>query len=120
MSLEDIDTFANPDSAVPINSMCTVFAESEIIGLLSMQKDRAKILTGVLESIAAKVKQMTGKFDFFEGKPLLMTGGLSRSAVLMSIISQAIGFEVITHQHALFAGAVGACVCAKNKKAKEV
>jgi predicted CoA-substrate-specific enzyme activase len=112
--LEDVDSFADPDEAIPINSMCTVFAESEIIGSLAMQKSRSKIMTGVLQSIAQKIRQMTGKLDFTGSEPLLMTGGLSRSEVLMRIISQTINLDVITHKLAFFAGAVGACISAGN------
>jgi len=114
--LEDIGAFAHPNEAVAINSMCTVFAESEIIGSLAMQKDRAKILTGVLQSIAQKIRQMAGKFDFHGDKPLLMTGGLSRSKTIINAISKAIRLEVITHTHAAFAGAIGACMCVKSGK----
>ena len=113
--LDGVDEFADPNEAISVNSMCTVFAESEIIGLLAMQKDRSKIMTGVLESIAQKIRQMTGKIDFIKGMPLLMTGGLSRSEVLLRIISRTTGLDVVTHRHALFAGAVGACICSKNK-----
>ena len=116
VSLNGIDEFADPDEAVAVNSMCAVFAESEIIGLLAMQKDRSKIMTGVLQSIAQKIRQMTGKIDFIGNMPLLMTGGLSKSEVLRRIISQTIGLDVVTHKYALFAGAVGACVCAENRK----
>jgi predicted CoA-substrate-specific enzyme activase len=114
--LDDVDEFAELSESIPINSMCTVFAESEIIGLLAMQRDRSKIMTGVLWSIAQKIRQMTGKFDFIEDMPRLMTVGLSRSETLIRIISQTIGIEVITHKHALFAGAIGACICAENRK----
>jgi len=110
LTLDDIDNFAHPEEFISITSMCTVFAESEIIGALAMQKDRAKILTGVLQSIAQKTSQMTGKFVFDKTKPLLMTGGLSRSDVLVEIISQAIGFKVVTDKHSTFAGAIGACI----------
>ncbi|MDR1702416.1 MAG: acyl-CoA dehydratase activase [Sporomusaceae bacterium] len=115
IALTEIDRFANLAEAVTINSMCTVFAESEIIGLLSLQKDRSQIMSGVLFSIAQKVKQMTGKLDFKENLPLLMTGGLSRSQALLKVIAQTTALEVFTHESALFAGAVGACVCASNK-----
>lgn len=113
--LEDIDRFADPSEAIPINSMCTVFAESEIISSLAMRKSRPQIMTGVLLSIAQKVRQMTSKIGFDENKPLLMTGGLSRSEILIKIISESTGYEVKTHEEALFAGAVGACICAGNK-----
>ena len=96
--------------------MCTVFAESEIIGSLAMEKDRSMIMTGVLQSISQKIRQMAGKLVFAENKPLLMTGGLSRSKVLVDIIARTINAEVITDDYALFAGAIGACVCAKNKR----
>jgi len=118
ISLEEIDTFAHPSEAIVINSMCTVFAESEIIGSLAMQKDRSKILTGVLRSIAHRIRQMAGKFNFDKTKPLLMTGGLSRSNMLINAIEKAVAIGVITHAHADFAGAIGACVCAINKDKK--
>ena len=108
--IEDADKFANPSEAVPINSMCAVFAESEIISLLAARKDRSMIMSGVLESIARKIQQMAGKIEFTENKPLMMTGGLSRSKVLIDIISKTIGIKVITHDQAIFAGAIGACV----------
>ena len=114
--LEDIDEFADPHEAIPITSMCTVFAEAEIIGSLAMQKERSKIMTGVLHSIAQKIRQMTGKIDFAAGKALLMTGGLARSSLLRSIIAQTIGLEVIAHEHSLYAGAIGAAVCAAKKR----
>ena len=114
--IQDIDAFADPKESITINSMCTVFAESEIVGSLAMQKDRSKIMTGVLQSIAHKIQQMSGKLDFDENNPLLMTGGLSRSKVLVDVISRMIGVNVATHEHGLFAGALGACVCAGKKR----
>jgi activator of 2-hydroxyglutaryl-CoA dehydratase len=81
-----------------------------------MQKDRSKIMTGVLQSIAQKIRQMTGKLDFDAEKPLLMAGGLSRSKALLRILSETIGLTVVTHEHALYAGALGACICAENKR----
>lgn len=115
ISLDEIDAFADPREGIPINSMCAVFAESEIIGLLSLQKDRSKIMAGVLHSIAQKIRQMTGRLDFLENAPLLMTGGLSRSKALVKILSQATGLNVAAHEYALFAGAAGCCVCALKK-----
>ncbi|MDR3166036.1 MAG: acyl-CoA dehydratase activase, partial [Synergistaceae bacterium] len=115
LRLEDIDEFADSNESIPINNMCAVFAESEIIGLLAMQKDRSKIMAGVLQSIAQKIRQMTGRIDFIGTAPLLMAGGLSKSRILIKMITQAIGLGVITHKYALFAGALGACVCAENR-----
>ena len=126
IALDEIDQFADISNIIPINSMCAVFAESEIIGLKSMQKDRSHIMSGVLESIAQRIQQMTVKLDFdwtpdprtAMCKPLLMTGGLSKSSVLMKMLSKAIGMDVISHDLAPYAGAIGACVCALKKTSR--
>lgn len=115
IELGEIDEFTDTKDPISITSMCTVFAESEIIGLLSMQKDRSKIMGGVLQSIAQKIRTMTGKIDFNLDIPLLMSGGLSKSKALMEVISKITGLKIETHEKALFAGAVGACICAYNK-----
>ncbi len=116
IELESIDEFVNLDEYSQINSMCAVFAESEIIGLLSLETDRSKIMAGVLQSIAQRIRQMIEKLGFSKELPLLMTGGLSRSQALMEAISVATGFNVITHRYAPFAGAIGACVCAHGRE----
>lgn len=115
IDLAEMDAFVDKSHPIPINSMCAVFAESEIIGLLSMQRNRAQIMAGVLSSIAQKICQMTGKLHFTNGLPLFMTGGLSQSAALLSAIAEATGFEVVTHALAVYAGAIGACLCARGK-----
>ncbi|MDD4593385.1 MAG: acyl-CoA dehydratase activase [Parabacteroides sp.] len=118
LDIKDIDAFSDLSDPVSINSMCTVFAESEIIGLLAMQTDRSKIMAGVLCSIAKKIQQQSSKLDFSENTPLLMTGGLTISKALIDTISTTIDHEVITHKYALHAGAIGACICANKKQRK--
>ncbi|MDD2217246.1 MAG: acyl-CoA dehydratase activase [Eubacteriales bacterium] len=118
IDLKDIDAFSDLSDPVSINSMCTVFAESEIIGLLAMQSDRSKIMAGVLYSIAKKIQQQSSKLDFSEDMPLLMTGGLTISKALIDTIATTIGHEVITHKYALHAGAIGACICANKQLRK--
>lgn len=119
IELSSIDDFVTLDEFIPINSMCTVFAESEIIGLLSMQKERSQILAGVLHSIAQRVGQMINRMGFDPKLPLLMTGGLSRSRALLEAIAQSTALQVITHEQAPFAGAIGACICAYDRWVKE-
>ncbi|MCL2234846.1 MAG: acyl-CoA dehydratase activase [Defluviitaleaceae bacterium] len=110
INLEEIDDFAHPTESVHITSMCTVFAETEIISSLAARADRGMILAGVLQSIAQRAHQMTAKMGFDGTNPLLMTGGLARSNMLVSAIAKVTGFVVKTDQNAQFAGAIGACV----------
>lgn len=46
---------------VSISSMCTVFAESEVVSLIGRGTDKADIAYGIVESIATKVKGQMGQ-----------------------------------------------------------
>ena len=59
---------------------------------------------------------MSGKFVFDEKEPILMTGGLSCSEVLIGTIAEMTGLPLMTHPQAVYAGAIGACVAAEKKR----
>ncbi len=106
--LERIDDFHTSSDPIAINSMCAVFAESEIIGLLGKQADRKQILKGILISIANKITNLAGKTGYLKEDTVLLTGGLSGSKAIVSTLQNALGCKVITNEKAQFAGAIGA------------
>ncbi|MEG2199645.1 MAG: acyl-CoA dehydratase activase [Anaerovorax sp.] len=110
IELENIDEFITTDEGVTINSMCAVFAESEIIGLLAAGTDRSLILRGVIRSIASKVGNMIGRAGCDDCNVFLMTGGLARSRKIVEEIEKSIGKKVMTVENSQFAGAIGAGV----------
>ena len=69
---------------ITINSTCTVFAESEIIGLLVNGSGKAEIIAGIHYSIAKRVVRLSrrigelGELVFFDGGPAI-NGGLVRA-----------------------------------------
>ena len=115
ISIADIDDFIKDDKYVNIVSMCAVFAESEIVGLLAKQVERSEILLGVIVSIAQRIKQMMAKLDFKETDILLMTGGLAQSKVVCQTIARETGMKIINDDYSLLAGALGAAIHGKNK-----
>lgn len=108
--ISELDTFLVTDEYVHINSMCTVFAESEIIGMMSVSTPRELIINGVLRAVAIRIQGMLSKLQPQKDDIFLMTGGLSRSKKVVNIISKVTGFQVITDHTAPFAGALGAAV----------
>jgi predicted CoA-substrate-specific enzyme activase len=74
-----------------ISSMCVVFAETEIIGLLASGITSADIAAGVLASIATRVAAMSGRNLTL---PIVLTGGVAlvpgMEAALGSILGQPI------------------------------
>ncbi len=57
-----------------ISSMCVVFAETEIIGLLASGVTPADIVAGVQASLATRVAAMTGRNVT---PPIVLTGGVA-------------------------------------------
>ncbi len=92
----------------PLSSMCTVFAESEVIGNLARGVPRDNIARGLLKSIAARSAGMLGKVGMVP--PLFFSGGLSRSPSLKCFLEQELNCPVYVHERSQFAGALGAAL----------
>ena len=107
----DLCRMAEQGSDTRISSLCTVFAESEVINLIGRGTPRENIAWAVVDSIAQKVKTQAGKVTLGEG-PLYLTGGLCDFPFVCERLSKAFGREVCTMPDARFAGALGAAVFA--------
>ncbi len=91
------DTFdqaaASGVAPLPVTSTCTVFAESEVVGLLSTQASPAGILKGVMASISVRVAALARQVGV-EG-PVFVTGGAMYSKALVAALSEALGLPVL-------------------------
>lgn len=96
---------------VSISSMCTVFAESEVVSLIGRGTDKADIAYGIVESIATKVKGQMGQLG--AGGRVYLTGGLCETPFVIDMLSQKLGTEVISAPLARYAGAIGAAMFAR-------
>ncbi len=96
--------------ACTINSMCTVFAESEVIGLLNKGVSRQAIINALYTSIAGRVAVMAAAIQ--PTPPVAFTGGLARNQALLHELIEKLGYPVVTHSDAVFAGSIGAALFA--------
>ena len=102
---------AETGSATKISSLCTVFAESEVINLIGRGTPRENIAYAVVDSIVQKVRTQAGKVRF-NGGPLCLTGGLCDFGYVTAMLGRAFKKEVVTDPDARFAGALGAALYA--------
>lgn len=93
-----------------ISSMCTVFAESEVISLLSREVPKESIALGLLDSIASRATGMVIRIS--DSGPVVFTGGAAVNKRLGSLISKHLGRPVVTPELAQFSGAIGAALIA--------
>lgn len=115
--LEEMYELARNGQPLAISSMCTVFAESEVISHIGAGKKREDIAAGVIESVANRVAGMANRFG--TGDAIVLTGGLSVSPYFIEILSKKLGKDVDCHPFARYAGALGAAMSAGRLKRVE-
>lgn len=113
VTLQELFDMAKSGTVLPISSLCTVFAESEVINYIGEGRKREDIAAGVVDSVAAKVAQLSQRKDLPE--KIILTGGLSYSEYFTKILSEKIGKKVESTENGRYAGALGAALLAKEK-----
>lgn len=93
-----------------ISSTCTVFAESEVVGLIAENTDTGDIIHALNKSVASRtcgmVKRVRG-----EG-PFMMTGGVAKNAGVAKEIERRLGEPLRIMEHPDLIGAIGAALFA--------
>lgn len=112
LTIDEMCQLSELGSEVSISSMCTVFAESEVISLIGSGKSREDISYGVLESITGKVKSLCQKHS--DSYNYFLTGGLSDNKYIIDRLAQKLGKPVKGNPRGRFAGAIGAAIIAKG------
>lgn len=110
LTLQEMFEYARKGEPVPISSVCTVFAESEIISLMGKGTPREDIACGVVHSIVKKVAALSSKR--LKGGDVFLTGGFCDSDYVIDELSKELGATVHTDPRARFAGAIGAALLA--------
>lgn len=114
MELDDFSRLPEDLPPQPISSMCTVFAESEVVSLLARGVDKHSLALGLLDSIAGRACAMLQKLG--GSGPVAFTGGVSRSRNLVRLLEKRLGRPVVTSPDAPYAGAVGAALIARKSR----
>ena len=113
VDLGELFDMAEKGETLAISSLCTVFAESEVINYIGEGRRREDIAAGVVDSVAAKVAQLAMRKELPD--QIIRTGGLSSSRYFTKILSQKIGKTVSPTDYGRYAGALGAALLAREK-----
>jgi predicted CoA-substrate-specific enzyme activase len=95
-----------------ISSMCVVFAETEIIGLLASGVAPADIVAGVQASIATRVAAMTGRHL---AMPIAFTGGVALVPGMEAALGAALGEPISVAPQPQLTCALGAAILARQR-----
>ena len=107
---EELSALARKGNPITISSMCTVFAESEVISLIGKGTPREDIAFGVIESVVNKVVSLLAQVP---NDKYYLTGGLCEDEYMIERLEKALGAPVKSVPLARYAGAIGAAILAE-------
>ena len=106
------DVSSKAQQPAPISSLCTVFAESEVISLIAKGEFRENIIAGIHEAIASRVVAMAKRVGF--NARVMMTGGVAKNTGVVKALEQKIGQKIHVSDKSQLTGAIGAAILAQS------
>lgn len=112
VDVAELSALAQGRSPLTLNSMCAVFAESEVIGLLAAGRDKGDIVAGLHQSIARRIASMAQRLG--RASRITFTGGVARNEGLCASLREVLGAEIVVPAECQLAGALGAALLARD------
>lgn len=97
---------------VPISTTCTVFAESEVVGLVARGEALPDIVAAIHRSIASRAASLVKRVG--ATPPIVASGGVARNSAAVSALSAELDETVNVAPDPQFVGAVGAALIASE------
>ena len=104
----------NSINRLKMNSTCVVFAESEIIGLISEGNSIEDIIMSVHLSIAKRTKSLFSQLTWQQ--PVIFTGGVAKNIGMHKALSDVLQTNIKSPEEPLITGALGAAVFASESE----
>ncbi len=116
LSLEEMSTKGLEwKENIVISSMCTVFAESEVVSLVAQNKNVADIIHGLNVSVASKVGALAARLGKKNPGEYMMTGGVAKNQGIIHALEEKLGAKLYICDEAQLCGALGAALFAYEK-----
>ncbi len=100
-------------AAVRLSSMCTVFAESEVVSLIGRGEDSHRVALGIHQAIASRISAMVRRVGIEER--FLFAGGVAHNPCLRILLEQELGVPVMVPESPQIVGAFGAALFAEQQ-----
>ena len=111
ISLDEMGALALTSTEnIEITSMCSVFAESEVISLIANNKEKNDIANGVCNAIANKAYGLLRRAGM--EPDFMMTGGVAKNPGVVRAVERKLGADLYICQEPEIVGATGAALYA--------
>ncbi len=116
----DVDVLAGLDIGatgdLKLSSMCTVFAESEVVSLIADGAEVQEIVRGLNRAIASRTRSLVSRVSRdLSGLRVSMSGGVARNHGVVRALSEVLQCEVKVPAEPDTVGAYGAALIARDR-----
>ena len=113
VSLDDLGGLAAQwDEELAISSMCTVFAESEVVSLVSQGKSVPNIVRGLCRAIGQRTFSLARRVGI--ESEVTMTGGVAKNAGVVMALAELLDLSINIPEEPQIVGALGAALLARQ------
>jgi predicted CoA-substrate-specific enzyme activase len=93
---------------VELGSFCTVFAKTELLALIAQGTPLPEIIKAAFRSVVKRILEM----DPLTGQVVMTGGVVAYNPIIVELISESLGREVLVPDHPQYTGALGAALIA--------
>ena len=115
VTLDQLEDMAlKSDSCTSVQSLCTVFAESEIITLVHAREKPGAIARGAFRALAQRLYGLLLQVGVDDN--LMLVGGVAHNTCLLKEIENLCGHKVLATDNPDIVPAVGAALAVQSKE----
>jgi predicted CoA-substrate-specific enzyme activase len=117
--LEDMgDVSLKAARKVHISNLCTIFAQQEVVALLSRGEKLENIVAGLHDALASRVAALARRLGI--EPDLVLTGGVAKNTGMVKAMKDSLDCELFVPEEPLITGALGAAILAEETYMKAV
>jgi len=119
VKLEDMGDIAlKATKKIQISNLCTIFAQQEVVALLSRGERLEDIVAGLHNALASRVAALAQRLGI--EPDLVLTGGGAKNTGMVRAVKESLGRELLVPEEPLLTGALGAAILAGETYMKAV
>jgi predicted CoA-substrate-specific enzyme activase len=104
-----------------LSSVCTVFAESEVVSLIADGVELREIVSGLNRAIAARTVSLVRRIEKNAHRlPVAMSGGVAKNGGVIRALSATLGCQIFVPDKPDTIGALGAALIARERAKRHI
>ena len=111
--LEDMgDISLKATKKIQVSNLCTIFAQQEVVALLSRGEKLEDIIAGLHDALASRVAALARRLKV--EPDVVLTGGVAKNIGMVKAMKENLGCELLVPEEPLLTGAMGAAILARE------